>query len=162
MENDNNDSRKRDVDDVDEASGNDNNTQGGRKEGKPTPSSQINEQNGFSAGEDEGDVKEDALEDLDGVDNTVSVPQKDDSEGAKSKKQDIRDERRMELNRQRAKDIRKRKKKRLEDMQKQIIFLTLENNKLRTQAQMQQTEIEILRRQARSEMFGNVQQQVSG
>ncbi len=56
-----------------------------------------------------------------------------------------RDEKRMEINRQRAKEIRKRKKKMLEDMQQQIIFLTLENNKLRTQSQMQQTEINLLR-----------------
>jgi hypothetical protein len=58
---------------------------------------------------------------------------------------DERDERRMEINRIRAKEIRKRKKEMEEDMQKQIIQLTLENNKLRTQLKMQQTEISVLR-----------------
>ncbi len=56
-----------------------------------------------------------------------------------------RDERRMEINRLRAKDIRKRKKKMVEDMQKQIIYLSLENDKLRTQLQIQQVEINLLR-----------------
>ncbi len=56
-----------------------------------------------------------------------------------------RDEKRMEINRIRAKEIRKRKKKMEEDMQKQIIQLTLENNKLRTQLKMQAAEISVLR-----------------
>ncbi len=72
-----------------------------------------------------------------------------------------RDERRMEINRQRAKEIRKRKKKMVEDMQKQIIYLTLENNKLRTQIQMQQAEINILRnntpKPALGGTLGNIQ-----
>lgn len=72
-----------------------------------------------------------------------------------------RDERRMEINRQRAKEIRKRKKKMVEDMQKQIIYLTLENNKLRTQTQMQLTEINLLRQAAMPKsMMGNAQQQI--
>jgi hypothetical protein len=53
--------------------------------------------------------------------------------------------RRMEINRLRAKDIRKRKKRMIEDMHNQIFQLTLENNKLRTQTEVQQTQIDILR-----------------
>ena len=71
------------------------------------------------------------------------------------------DEKRMEMNRQRAKDIRKRKKKMVEDMQNQIIHLTLENNKLRTQTQIQQIEINILREKASmppQAVVGNTQQ----
>lgn len=64
---------------------------------------------------------------------------------------DERDERRMEINRIRAKEIRKRKKEMEEDMQKQIIQLTLENNKLRTQLKMQQTEISVLRNNSRQQ-----------
>mmetsp|Transcript_26100 Transcript_26100/g.32194 ORF Transcript_26100/g.32194 Transcript_26100/m.32194 type:complete len:178 (+) Transcript_26100:168-701(+) len=59
-----------------------------------------------------------------------------------------RDEKKMELNRLRARDIRKRKKKMVEDMQKQIIYLTIENNKLRNQVQIQQSEINLLRQTA--------------
>jgi hypothetical protein len=77
------------------------------------------------------------------VENSDSTKADDagDSEKPKAK----RDEKRMEINRQRAKEIRKRKKKMVEDMQKQIIYLTLENNKFRTQTQMQQAEINLLR-----------------
>lgn len=64
-----------------------------------------------------------------------------------------RDERRLEMNRQRAKDIRRRKKKMMEEMQKQIVFLTMENNKLRTQNQMQQAEINLLRGSQQEQML---------
>ena len=75
-------------------------------------------------------------------DTTTSHHEGSDSDvNSKSK----RDERRLEMNRQRAKDIRRRKKKMMEEMQKQIVFLTMENNKLRTQNQMQQAEINLLR-----------------
>lgn len=59
--------------------------------------------------------------------------------------QPVRDEKRMEINRIRAKEIRKRKKEMEEDMHNQIIHLTLENNKLRTQLQLQEAEIKLLR-----------------
>lgn len=66
---------------------------------------------------------------------------------ARKGEKDERDEQRMEINRLRAKQIRKRKKEMEEDMQKQIIQLTLENNKLRTQLKVQETEIVLLRNQ---------------
>ena len=55
------------------------------------------------------------------------------------------EKRQMELNRMRAREIRKRKKEREEDMQQQIIQLVLENDKLRTQLKIQEKEISILR-----------------
>ena len=64
------------------------------------------------------------------------------------------EERRMEVNRMRAKQIRKRKKKMEEDMQKQVIQLTLENNKLRTQLKIQETEISLLRSQVSGNNIG--------
>ena len=73
---------------------------------------------------------------------------------ARKGEKDERDEQRMEINRLRAKQIRKRKKEMEEDMQKQIIQLTLENNKLRTQLKVQETEIVLLRNQV-SESDGN-------
>lgn len=80
-------------------------------------------------------------------------------EGEEDESKEKRDERRMEINRQRAKEIRKRKKKMVEDMQKQIIYLTLENNKLRTQTQMQLTEINLLCQASMPQaMMGNAQQ----
>lgn len=56
-----------------------------------------------------------------------------------------KDEKRMELNRIRAKKIRKRKKEMEEQMQQQVVKLTLENHKLRTQLQVQEAEIHLLR-----------------
>ena len=56
-------------------------------------------------------------------------------------------EKRMEVNRLRAKEIRKRKKKMEEDMRQQIVQLTLENNRLRIQKKMQEVEIERLRKE---------------
>uniref|UniRef100_A0A7S3V8R0 BZIP domain-containing protein n=1 Tax=Chaetoceros debilis TaxID=122233 RepID=A0A7S3V8R0_9STRA len=56
-----------------------------------------------------------------------------------------REERRMEANRQRARDIRKRKKKMVEEMKQQIVQLTLENRQLVRQNQMQQAELQTLR-----------------
>jgi hypothetical protein len=89
-------------------------------------------------------IEEDFESNLDGPDNAKT------EEDMKQQKE----EKRMEINRKRAKEIRKRKKKQVEDMQKQIIHLTLENNKLRTQAQMQQAEINLLRQSA---MAGPIQ-----
>lgn len=63
--------------------------------------------------------------------------------------------RRMETNRLRAKDIRKRKKRMIEEMHNQIFQLTLENNKLRTQTEVQQTQIDILR-QSLANVTGDV------
>ena len=78
-------------------------------------------------------------------DGHLSPTQEPDVEESKGTEEDEK-QKRMEINRLRAKDIRKRKKKMLEDMQKQIIYLTLENNKLFTQSQMQQTELTLLRK----------------
>lgn len=66
------------------------------------------------------------------------------SESDLDKGRETRNERRLEINRQRAKDIRKRKKQMIEEMQKQIILLTIENNKLRAQNQMQRAELTLL------------------
>ncbi len=51
----------------------------------------------------------------------------------------------MELNRLRAREIRKRKKKMEEEMRQKIIQLTLENNRLSIQKKMQQDEIDRLK-----------------
>lgn len=70
-----------------------------------------------------------------------------------------REERRMEANRQRARDIRKRKKKMVEEMKQQIVQLTIENRQLHRQNQLQQTEIQLLRRGQPSQgMMGRQQQ----
>ncbi len=53
--------------------------------------------------------------------------------------------RRMETNRIRAREIRKRKKQLEADMQQQIIKLTLENNQLRTKIKIQQSAVKLLR-----------------
>jgi len=50
-----------------------------------------------------------------------------------------------EINRRRAKEIRERKKVMVEEMQKQLILLTKENQDLRLQSQMQREEINYLR-----------------
>ena len=63
---------------------------------------------------------------------------------AKEKKQTM--EMRLEANRQRAKEIRKRKKLMIEDMQKQLVLLTMENDKLRTENQKQQQDLIVLRK----------------
>ena len=96
------------------------------------------------------DVKrEDASNGADNEDDASNNGTKDgpDDNGSDSdiNSRSKREERRLEMNRQRAKDIRRRKKKMMEEMQKQIVFLTMENNKLRTQNQMQQAEIHLLR-----------------
>ena len=64
---------------------------------------------------------------------------------AASNKRDEKTERRMEINRLRAKEIRKRKKEMEADMQQQIIKLTLENNSLRSQIRIQDDELKLLR-----------------
>ena len=56
-----------------------------------------------------------------------------------------RDERRMEANRVRARDIRKRKKTMVEEMKKKIVKLTMANQQLIRQTQMQNAEIHMLR-----------------
>ena len=65
------------------------------------------------------------------------------SSGYLSKNSDRVDteERRLEINRQRARDRRKRKKIMIEDMQRQLIILKNENNELRSQNQIQKAEI---------------------
>ena len=98
----------------------------------------------------DNDVKrEDASNGADNEDDASNNGTKDgpDDNGSDSdiNSRSKREERRLEMNRQRAKDIRRRKKKMMEEMQKQIVFLTMENNKLRTQNQMQQAEIHLLR-----------------
>jgi len=57
-------------------------------------------------------------------------------------------EERLELNRQRARDIRKRKKMMIKDMQEQLVLLTMEKEKLRTENQIQKEEIKLLRKSA--------------
>lgn len=52
---------------------------------------------------------------------------------------------RLELNRQRAREIRKRKKLMVEEMQKQILFLSKQNKKLKLESQMQKEELTFLR-----------------
>jgi len=56
-----------------------------------------------------------------------------------------REEQQMEANRKRARDIRKRKKKMIADMQQKIVQLTMENQMLLQNTQTQQTEIQHLR-----------------
>ena len=56
-----------------------------------------------------------------------------------------REERRLEINRQRAKESRKRKKKLFEDMQKKIALLALENSRLKQVNKQQAVEIEMYR-----------------
>ena len=108
-----------------------------------------------SAGtESNGGKAEESLDISSSLGPTSATSEPEDEESKEKK-----DERRMEINRQRAKEIRKRKKKMVEDMQKQIIYLPLENNKLRTQTQMQLTEINLLRQAAMPKtMMGNTQQ----
>jgi hypothetical protein len=56
-----------------------------------------------------------------------------------------REERRLEINRQRAKESRRRKKRLFEDMQKKIALLTLENTRLKQVNKQQAIEIEMHR-----------------
>lgn len=69
-----------------------------------------------------------------------------------------RDEQQREANRRRARDIRKRKKKMVAEMQLKIAQLTMENQLLIQRTQMQQTVIEQLR--ANIQQQGTVQQLV--
>ena len=55
-------------------------------------------------------------------------------------------ETRLEINRLRARELRKRKKIMIEDTRKQILFLTMKNDKLRRENQMQQQEMILLRK----------------
>ena len=72
--------------------------------------------------------------------------EKNDIEKSLQKREKQTAEMRLEVNRERAKDIRKRKKIMIEEMQKQLVLLTMENNKLRMDSQMQQEEITLLRK----------------
>jgi len=56
-----------------------------------------------------------------------------------------REERQMEANRVRSRDIRKRKKNMVEEMQKNIVKLTMANQQLRSQTQIQNELIHMLR-----------------
>jgi len=77
--------------------------------------------------------------------NSVYTPSQEEcSESNADKQRDTKNEQRLEINRQRAKDIRKRKKQMVEVMQKQITFLTIENNKLQAQNEMQRAELTLL------------------
>lgn len=77
--------------------------------------------------------------------NSAYTPSQEEcSESDVDKQRDIKNEQRLEINRQRAKDIRKRKKQMVEVMQKQITFLTIENNKLQAQNEMQRAELTLL------------------
>jgi len=61
-----------------------------------------------------------------------------------AKNRETKDERR-ETNRLRARHIRKKKKKMEEELDRQLVFLTIENNKLRAEGQMQRAELSLLR-----------------
>eukprot|EP00551_Chaetoceros_affinis_P011255 CAMPEP_0203674814 /NCGR_PEP_ID=MMETSP0090-20130426/17498_1 /ASSEMBLY_ACC=CAM_ASM_001088 /TAXON_ID=426623 /ORGANISM="Chaetoceros affinis, Strain CCMP159" /LENGTH=281 /DNA_ID=CAMNT_0050540789 /DNA_START=95 /DNA_END=940 /DNA_ORIENTATION=+ len=65
---------------------------------------------------------------------------------------DDEEKRRMEFNRIRAREIRKRKKKMEEEMRQKIIQLTLENNRLLIKKKMQQDEIDHLTRIQKTNM----------
>mmetsp|Transcript_37536 Transcript_37536/g.44776 ORF Transcript_37536/g.44776 Transcript_37536/m.44776 type:complete len:202 (-) Transcript_37536:218-823(-) len=73
-----------------------------------------------------------------------SVHDDGDQSSTKEKKQSA--EMRLEVNRQRAREIRKRKKIMIENMQNQLVLLTMENNKLRMENQNQQQELAVLRK----------------
>lgn len=94
-------------------------------------------------------MREDDNENLDdkndGVEEENKSAKKSKTAKANAGSEPVRDEKRMEINRIRAKEIRKRKKEMEEEMHNQIIHLTLENNKLRTQLQLQEAEIKLLR-----------------
>jgi len=66
-------------------------------------------------------------------------------ESSVDKNKEIKVEMRLETNRRRAKEIRKRKKNVEKEMNRRKIFLTIENNKLRAEGQMQRAEISVLR-----------------
>jgi hypothetical protein len=105
--------------------------------------------------EDNSDLNETTYDQTNNLDDKDNVLEEDNKSAKRLKtskakteaaaSQPVRDEKRMEINRIRAKEIRKRKKEMEEDMHNQIIQLTLENNKLRTQLQLQEAEIKLLR-----------------
>lgn len=95
----------------------------------------------FNMREDDSDILDDKHDGLE--EDNKSTKRLETSKANAS--EPVRDEKRMEINRIRAKEIRKRKKEMEEDMHNQIIQLTLENNKLRTQLQLQEAEIKLLR-----------------
>jgi len=68
-----------------------------------------------------------------------------DSDATTSYTQSGRQERQMEANRVRARDIRKRKKNMVEEMNREIVKLTMANQQLRSQTQIQHAEIYMLR-----------------
>ena len=73
------------------------------------------------------------------------VPQKRYKQSTRCEHLTDREERRLEINRQRAKESRKRKKKLFEDMQKKIALLALENSRLKQVNKQQAVEIEMYR-----------------
>jgi len=73
-----------------------------------------------------------------------------DQESSVDRNKEIQVEMRLENNRLRAKEIRKRKKKMEKEMDRRIIILTIENNKLRAESQMQRAELSVLRNTMKS------------
>ena len=63
---------------------------------------------------------------------------------------------RLEINRIRAREGRKRKKLMIEDMQMQILLLTVKNDNLRRENQTQQQEINLLRNKYRSLLSNHI------
>jgi len=78
------------------------------------------------------------------IERTKDLPDLSFTTSSYSTKTD-RDERQMEANRVRARDIRKRKKTMVEEMQRKIVGLTMANQHLIRQTQMQNAEIHLLR-----------------
>merc|ERR1740124_1463114 len=72
--------------------------------------------------------------------------EKNDIEKSLQKREKQTAEMRLEVNRQRAKTFESAKKIMIEEMQKQLVLLTMENNKLRIESQVQQEEITLLRK----------------
>merc|ERR1719491_1957584 len=64
-------------------------------------------------------------------------------------------EERREMNRQRSRDIRKRKKIMNNEMQKQLLLLTTENSKLRAENDIQKQEITLLKQSAQALISNN-------
>ena len=102
-----------------------------------------------------GDVKDELDDEEKSQDSAVAKAPYSTTDKAQPENARTDDERRMEINRLRAREIRKKKKQMLKDMEQQIILLTLENNRLRTQSQMYQTEINLLRNFSTQQVAGS-------
>lgn len=94
----------------------------------------------LAADEEEDDEDDESLL----ITSTLQQQQSEPVEQSVKDKSD-REEQQMEANRKRARDIRKRKKKMIADMQQKIVQLTMENQMLLQNTQTQQTEIQHLR-----------------